>query len=235
MHRLLITLAALSCAASPNVALPQDRGGDLSVYLRLATDYRFRGVSKTNENLAVQAGLDYEHETGVFVGAWASNIEFPVYELQEDRREIELDLYLGLSRRLGRRWSALVGVVRYAYPGTSIVGDYTELAAGLAYDQRVFLNVAHSEDWLGLGVSATDYALSWQQPLSRAWELGATAGLLDTGYLPGGGYTYWNLGLTKGLGRFSVDVRFHDTSDDAVRAFGDLAGNRWVLSLGAAF
>lgn len=235
MHRLIIIVVVLGYVAGPNGALAQETGSDLSVYLRAVTDYRFRGVSKTNENPAIQAGVDYQHGSGLFVGAWASNIEFPGNEFQEDRREVELDLYLGLTRRLGRRWSALLSVLHYTYPGTSIVDDYTEIAAGLAYDQRMFLNVAHSEDWLGHGVSATDYALNWQQPLQHSFEFGATAGWLDSSYIPGDGYTYWNLGLTKGVGRFSVDVRFHDTSGEARRFFGDLAGNRWVFSFAATF
>ena len=38
------------------------------------SDYRFRGVSQSDENLAVQGGFTIAHESGVYIATWGSNL-----------------------------------------------------------------------------------------------------------------------------------------------------------------
>lgn len=40
----------------------------------IASDYRFRGVSQSDEQLAVQGGITLSHESGFYIGTWASNL-----------------------------------------------------------------------------------------------------------------------------------------------------------------
>ena len=40
----------------------------------LTSDYRFRGVSQSDEGMAVQGGITIGHESGFYVGAWGSNL-----------------------------------------------------------------------------------------------------------------------------------------------------------------
>ncbi|TAD83127.1 MAG: hypothetical protein EAY70_02630, partial [Sphingomonadales bacterium] len=40
----------------------------------LTSDYRFRGVSQSDEGMAVQGGITVSHESGFYVGAWGSNL-----------------------------------------------------------------------------------------------------------------------------------------------------------------
>ena len=42
--------------------------------LSFVGDYRFRGISQTYTQPAVQAGVDYASNVGAYVGAWGSNV-----------------------------------------------------------------------------------------------------------------------------------------------------------------
>ncbi|MDG1004921.1 MAG: TorF family putative porin, partial [Emcibacteraceae bacterium] len=49
-------------------------GGELAVSAELTSDYRFRGVSKSNNNIAVQGGLDWYADSGIYGGIFASSL-----------------------------------------------------------------------------------------------------------------------------------------------------------------
>ena len=58
----------------------------------LFTDYRFRGISQTHGEPALQGGVDYAHKSGLYVGNWNSNVEARMYSGAQPRD--------GLLRRL---------------------------------------------------------------------------------------------------------------------------------------
>ena len=45
-----------------------DVQADISANVALVSDYRFRGISQSNENPAIQGGFDYAFENGFYVG-----------------------------------------------------------------------------------------------------------------------------------------------------------------------
>ena len=40
----------------------------------LVNDYRFRGVSQSDEEMAIQGGFTIAHESGLYVATWGSNL-----------------------------------------------------------------------------------------------------------------------------------------------------------------
>jgi uncharacterized protein (TIGR02001 family) len=75
------------------------------------SDYDFRGVSQSAKDPALQASVDYEFaDTGLAVGAWASNVDFG------DDEDAELDLYANYSRTINDTFSFNAGGVWYEYP-----------------------------------------------------------------------------------------------------------------------
>jgi uncharacterized protein (TIGR02001 family) len=70
-------LAAALCAAlaAPGLANAQAKSphtvaGNMSI----VSDYRFRGISQTFEQPAIQGGIDYSHASGFYLGNWNSNV-----------------------------------------------------------------------------------------------------------------------------------------------------------------
>ena len=228
------TLAA--CVMNAGPAHAEISPEKFTTYVSLTSDYRFRGISQSERNPAIQGGVDFQHDNGIFAGVWASTIDFADEAVRSNSRDIEIDYYLGFNKRFASDWSAVLSVVHYAYPDTSFNYDYTELLAGIRFRDRVGLTVAHSENVLGHDARATDYEIDLVQSLGRALEMTATAGYYDIGGDFGQSYFYWNLGLSKQLGWITADVRYHDTSSKARRIFGnDATRDALVVSLTASF
>lgn len=128
--------------------------GTFSGNVGLATDYRFRGVSQTAQKPAIQGGIDYALETGyfdtsVYVGTWASNVDFK--DTVTTNPSLEIDVYGGLKGKLyGFGWQ--LGAIGYLYPQGKSNNDlntlnYVEVAPALTYDVTDWLSVAVNYNW----------------------------------------------------------------------------------------
>lgn len=107
----------------------------ISGNVALTTDYRFRGVSLSGNEPAIQGGIDASWDSGFYVGTWASSIQ----TFTGSNDEIELDLYAGYAGELGNGLGFDVGVLAYTYPGAHNFGDtwYPEIYASIGGDVGV--------------------------------------------------------------------------------------------------
>lgn len=112
MYRYLIAVVLMVLTLVPlsSHAQTEALGGELAFNAALKSDYRFRGVSKSNNDIAVQGGVDWYANSGIYAGAFASSVS--------DFRgsDVETNLYLGY----GIESNGLiydVGVTAYIYPG----------------------------------------------------------------------------------------------------------------------
>jgi uncharacterized protein (TIGR02001 family) len=96
----------------------------------LVTDYRFRGVSQTDRDGAIQGGFSVSHDSGFYVGAWASNLAgWGTF----GGANMELDLFAGVTFPVGEG-AIDTGITWYMYPGGSDTTDFAELYAKLSGD-----------------------------------------------------------------------------------------------------
>ena len=114
--RLSHGLAALALMACASLAHAQ-----FSSTVTLTSDYHYRAITQTAGDPALQASLDWAAESGFYVGAWASNVDFG--DCCDE--EIEVDGYVGFAGGDEVTWD--VGLVYYYYPGADDL-DYPELA-----------------------------------------------------------------------------------------------------------
>ncbi|MCR0980879.1 TorF family putative porin [Roseomonas populi] len=100
----------------------------------VSSDYLFRGVSQTRNRPAVQGTIDIQHTTGLYVGAFASNVAF----LGTNARQ-EIDALAGW-RTTFAGVSLDLGAIAYNYPGYQHTApgtfdlQYYELAVKAAYE-----------------------------------------------------------------------------------------------------
>lgn len=121
--------AAAAAPASPHT---------VSYNIGLFSQYVWRGMTQTDESLALQGGIDYAHSSGFYAGAWASNVSWTTDFDYMDSNSLELDLYGGYASAIGDTGIGYnVGVLQYIYPGTANDGapdtDATEIYGGLSY------------------------------------------------------------------------------------------------------
>ncbi|MCL1090591.1 TorF family putative porin [Shewanella profunda] len=69
----LVPLIGIALATS---LLSSNANAEVTGEISLTNDYRFRGVSQTAGDPALQAGIDWGFDSGLSVGAWASNVDF---------------------------------------------------------------------------------------------------------------------------------------------------------------
>lgn len=230
-------LAGSMLAAAPALAQEEAPPSDLTISgnVQLVTDYRFRGLSLSGGDMAVQGSINVNHSSGFYVGTWASSLEdTPVYG------NMEVDVYAGWTGAIGSGLTADVGLVYYVYPNGS-VGDgnyfepYASVTAAFGPATAKFgVAYAWKQDSLGgddnlylytdLGVGIPD------TPLSLSAHLGYSDGALSpkllTGTGTGGGLDYsvgasYNITpkLSLGVSYIGVEGASIDSfSNDAVVA-----------------
>lgn len=96
---------------------------EVSANVAVVSDYRFRGLSLSDRDPAVQGGIDVSHESGLFVGTWASTIA------DYGGSNVELDIYGGYAGSAGGL-DYTITALAYVYPGGDGV-DYYEFSGAV--------------------------------------------------------------------------------------------------------
>lgn len=194
------------------------------------TDYRFRGLSLSAGDAAIQGTINVNHASGFYVGGWASSLEdTPVYG------SVELDLYGGWTGEVAKGLTADVGLLYYVYPNGN-VGDanvfepYASLSTTLGpVSAKLGMNYAWKQDSLGgddnlyvytdLGAGIPD------TPVSLSAHVGYTSGALSPKLLTlqstDGGFDYSvgaSYAITKGL---SVGVSYVGVEGNSIDSFSN--------------
>ena len=123
MKNLIIAALLLGATFTTGAAVADDH--EISGNVALTTDYRFRGISQTSRDPAIQGGFDYGHESGLYIGTWASNVSFT-------EGGTEIDVYAGWGTDLNENLALDLGVLYYGYPSDSDA-DYVEIYGSLGF------------------------------------------------------------------------------------------------------
>jgi uncharacterized protein (TIGR02001 family) len=111
----LFALGSLSLLPLSSQAIVLNDDFSVLVDLTLASDYRTRGISQTLNDPAVQASATLNHSSGLYVGAWTSNVDFGG---GLNTRQ-ELDYYAGWFWEATDAVNLDIGYLRYTYPKDS--------------------------------------------------------------------------------------------------------------------
>lgn len=206
-------------------------GVTVSGNVALVTDYRFRGVSLSGGDMALQGGIDAATDSGFYVGTWASSIAGG-----SPYGELELDVYGGWSSDIAPGVTIDVGLLYYIYPtgDTSADTDYFEPYASIATTLgpvSATLGAAYAWDQDSLGGSDnlyvyTDFELGIPNtPVSVTAHLGYTDGVLAPPLLAGTaddtGFD-WSIGASATVfGGLSVGVSYVGVEGPSIDGFTD--------------
>ncbi|NOQ17047.1 MAG: hypothetical protein GQ581_08300, partial [Methyloprofundus sp.] len=206
----------------------------------LTSDYMWRGVSQTTNGIAFQGSFDLSHETGFYIGAWGSNVQYGA----DNRNSLELDFYTGFTNEFKIASQAItydIGWLHYDYPLESSASNFNEIYFGLATSPVENLNtsiyfyadVAVQND-MGVGYLdiATDYTLpSWAWGINTSAHYGAY-------FKDDSSETYsdWKLAISKDISIMNLELAYVDSSSNVIDADNrNLSGARVVGTLSASF
>ena len=120
MKNILVpSLLSLSLLSVTGVVQAQAAESTLSFNAGVVSDYRYRGISQSRLEPAVQGGFDYADKSGFYVGAWGSSIKWIQDTGTQNttpgvKGSMELDIYGGYKGTAGAV-AYDVGVLRYEY------------------------------------------------------------------------------------------------------------------------
>jgi uncharacterized protein (TIGR02001 family) len=212
MRKTLLASALAAATALPGLAAaqassPHTLAGNMSI----VSDYRFRGISQTFLQPALQGGIDYSHESGFYVGNWNSNVSGLVYT----DGTIEMDLYGGFRFSAGPV-GLDVGVLQYYYPGAEAAGvdyDTTEVYLGASWKWFTAKYSITTSDFFGLpnsdGSGYLDLGFSYE--IAPKLTLTAHYGDQTVENTPAADYSDTKIGIAYDLNGWVLGLAYYDT------------------------
>jgi len=241
-----VSALALLAAAAPAIAQDEDASSlTVSGSFGLVSDYRFRGVSRTFQNAAVQGDVTVAHDSGFYAGIWGSNVDFPDLDGAGNGTTAEIDFFGGYSTELAPGVSIDAGLLYYLYPKDTVTYAPTDY-----FEPYVLLSTTLGP--VGLKVGAY---YSWEQdalsgfdsfylkadpsiaipntPFTLNGHIGYAKSDSYLGGMEGDGEAFdWSVGATASWKSLTFGVSYVDTDGPGQLRGRDAAV---VFSLGAAF
>ena len=226
----------LSCVALGNLAVAQTAApavpaaapadpGPLTANVSLTSDYRYRGISQSNLQPAIQGGFDYAHSSGFYIGNWNSSISWISDAASASGNSasapIEMDFYAGYKYEWSKGFTVDVGILQYYFPTSGATGVTTNpsttdlyAAQNFTFDSVTgYLKFSYAATTLfgfsnSAGSNYTDLTVNYD---TGVWglTLNAHAGYQYVAGTASGAsvsndslfsYTDWKLGVTKDFG-----------------------------------
>ncbi len=137
---LALSGAALAQSAAPAAPEPDST---ISYNIGAVTEYRYRGISQSAREPALQGGIDWSNKSGFYLGTWASTIHWikdsSIPGGPSAKGPVEIDLYGGYKGAINDQLSYDVGGLAYWYAGNTLKdvtgadADTFELYGALTY------------------------------------------------------------------------------------------------------
>ena len=180
---------------------------DSSMSVTLASDYIWRGQSQTAGKGAIQGSLDISHESGLFIGTWASNVDDEAF----GGASVEWDYYAGYAGDITDALSYDLTWAAYEYPGGD--GDTTyEVIGSLSFnDLTVGTKYAYHPSSAIYGFVGYDIALPYETTLGLHYGYTDTKDSLSD-VESGESYQDWAVSLSKTVIGLDLALMYSDTS-----------------------
>ena len=212
--------------------------------LGATSDYRFRGISQTQNAPALQGGIDYADKSGFYVGNWNSSVSSQLYT---NGSGLESDLYAGYKKEVVGV-TLDVGSYNYFYPRASV--------GKTNYDTKeVYLGAAKGPVSVKVSQSLGDYFATSNSRGTRYYQADvaypitgtkasvlAHAGKTDIANNTTLDYNDYNFGLGYNIAGFDVSAKYYTNSNktSAFQTANTLNGqklykNAAVLSVSKTF
>ena len=222
---LFAATASICSLIVDTAATADDEGPTISANTRVISDYRFRGVSLSHEDFALQGGMDIALRKGFHAGTWGSSIE------NFNGAEAEIDIYGGYGFTVATL-DIDIGLTGYLYPGgddTDYVEPYMSVGASLGGVSLKGL-VAYAPEQANLGSTDNIYLAGdadiplAHSPVTLSAHIGWEDGAL------GNDKVDWRLGVHVAYRQLSFGLDYVDTT-----TAGPLTNAAVLASVGASF
>ncbi len=209
-------------------ALPVAASAELSFNIGAVSLYKSRGIDQDSRSTkafrpAIQGGVDYSFDNGIYVGNWNSTGKF-------GNADLEMDFYVGYIGKITEDLSFDVGVVRYLYPNAGGGWNGNDAYVGLSYGPvsakyyQGVSGVIKKNKYLTLGV---------ELPISDAVSFNASVGWSNPDG-PSNSFNDYSFGVSYDLGNdLSASVSVAGATKRSLT--GDAGKGRLILGISKSF
>lgn len=207
----LILASAVMAAFVGSIAHAEDKTPDNTVSFNAAvvSDYRYRGISQTRLQPALQGGADYTNNpTGFYLGTWLSTIKW-TKDIPGGSGDIEWDIYGGKRGEIVKDVSYDVGVLSYIYPSNGLDhvagfkdANTTELYGQIGYGPA-YIKYSHAVTNLFGNVDSKNSGyldVGANIDVSNGYVVNLHAGHQNVKHGTNASYSDWKVGVTKDFG-----------------------------------
>jgi uncharacterized protein (TIGR02001 family) len=231
IHTSVVCLAA--CSSSSVFA---QGPWSLSANIGVVSNYMWRGMTQTDDQAAIQGGLDANHASGFYAGTWVSNVDFGA-----GGANYELDLYTGYNipfaddnARLG------FNLGYYAYPDSNAEIDFSEISitGGYGYfSAGIYYTIWGDDDNEDTLFDSGDlyYGANVDIPLPQGFGIGLFTGYYDFRHddvtvdidalgrpvIKSADYWHWGLNISKDAGDFGTFALNYDQNGGKDEVYDD--------------
>lgn len=246
----LLSIALATPAFAQDEAAAEDTSGiTVSGGATLVSDYRYRGISQTDKDPAIQGSLTITHDSGVYVGLWGSSVDDYVAAGADQ----EIDIIAGFKKEISSGVTLDVGATYYFYPGAEKLianynSDFIEGYAALSgtigpVTAKGSVFYAPKQNALSVGAGKEDNLylrtdLSAAIPDTPVTLTGSFGYSFGPSYLTiGRKYADWSLGASYTKKNLTVGVAYVDTNKSLLSPITskNISKAGIVLSAGVAF
>jgi uncharacterized protein (TIGR02001 family) len=169
------------------------------------SDYILWGTTASDNNAVVQGGVDWGHDSGVYLGTWVSTLG--------DGQGQEVDLYGGYAFEAGGLGFDL-GYIYYYYPALDDF-NYGDLIGTVSYGP-VYATVQYA-----LNADDSDFEGSMVYKFGGGYEIMPSISLDgELGYVDlepdSTTWTFWSLGLTKSTDYGDISLTYAQTDESSL-------------------
>lgn len=206
----LIIAAAVMAAFSSGYARAEEPKPEHEVSFNLAgvSDYRYRGISQTRLQPALQGGADYTHNpSGWYAGTWLSTIKWT--SDAHGGGDVEWDIYGGKRGEIVKDVSYDIGALTYVYPANGLAhvsgfanANTTELYGQLGYGPA-YVKYSHAvSNLFGFVDSKNSGYVDAGANIEVATGLTVNLhlGHQNVKHVSSASYSDWKVGLSKDFG-----------------------------------
>ncbi|MCA9101922.1 MAG: TorF family putative porin [Planctomycetales bacterium] len=211
----------------------------------VTNNYLWRGLTQSNNEAAVQGGIDWADESGFYLGTWVSNVEYA----SDDGYSYEHDFYFGWSG--GDDVTYDVGYLYYNYDDSQKF-DFAEIygtvgVGGFSASLYLLANTEADEPTgydFGFGQAyylSLDYGFETEKGLGIGFHVGQHDGDFVDGFngiAVNGDTSYMDYSVTFSVDAFSFTISDTDLPDTGCFACGGYLDNgemKFVASYGMEF
>jgi uncharacterized protein (TIGR02001 family) len=195
----LAAVALMACATTASA--------EFSGNVAVVSDYMWRGITQTAGKPALQGGVDWAGDSGLYAGTWASNIDWG----DCCNESVEVDLYAGFAGGETISWD--VGYNYYWFPSADDAGDFGEFYFALGFEDWVTAKAWYANDYADSDLEAWYFEANGGVPLPADFSIGWHAGWSDGQYWDGDEYFDWSLGVNYAWRNLEFGLAWVDGSD----------------------